>query len=146
VGRRPLESRTIHPAREFGLLEDLEGFSISPLQWGPPAEECLDPNIRLPLNAASVVREDILATAHAILQSDLVITVDSMIAHLAGTLRRPVWVLLRFDADWRWLLDRADSPWYPTMRLFRQHSPGDWSRPLRLVHQELATLLHEKAA
>lgn len=57
---------------------------------------------------------------------DLVITIDNSTAHLAGALGVPVWVLLPFAPDWRWLLDREDSPWYPTMRLFRQPKPGDW--------------------
>lgn len=58
---------------------------------------------------------------------DLVITVDSMPAHLAGALGVPVWTLLLTEADWRWMEDRVDSPWYPTMRLFRQQSDGDWA-------------------
>ena len=57
---------------------------------------------------------------------DLVITVDTAAAHLAGALGKPVWILNRFDTDWRWLLERTDSPWYPTARLFRQDKPGDW--------------------
>jgi hypothetical protein len=56
---------------------------------------------------------------------DLVISVDTAVAHLAGALGTTVWLLNRFDACWRWFLDRADSPWYPTMRLFRQSKPGD---------------------
>ena len=70
--------------------------------------------------------EDFAATAALIQQLDLVITVDSAVAHLAGALGKPVWVLMATPADWRWLLDRTDSPWYPTMRLFRQAAPGDW--------------------
>ena len=65
---------------------------------------------------------DVLDTATDMLTMDLVISVDTMTAHLAGALALPVWVLLPFEADWRWLLDRTDSPWYPTMRLFRQAS------------------------
>jgi hypothetical protein len=65
------------------------------------------------------------AAAAAMLDLDLVITVDSMVAHLAGSLARPVWVLLKHEADWRWMEGDA-SPWYPTLRLFRQPSPGDW--------------------
>ena len=57
---------------------------------------------------------------------DLVVTCDTSIAHLAGALGRPVWVALKHDAEWRWLRGRTDSPWYPTMRLFRQSKIGDW--------------------
>jgi ADP-heptose:LPS heptosyltransferase len=65
-------------------------------------------------------------TAALIEQCDLVIAVDTSVAHLAGAIGRPVWLLLSQPADWRWLLDRTDSPWYPTMRLFRQRELGDW--------------------
>jgi hypothetical protein len=58
---------------------------------------------------------------------DLVISIDSMSAHLAGALGLPVWTLLPHDADWRWMEERDDSPWYPTMRLFRQRTPNDWA-------------------
>jgi tetratricopeptide (TPR) repeat protein len=71
---------------------------------------------------------------------DLVITVDTSVAHLAGALGSPVWVLLPWFADWRWLLDREDSPWYPSMRLFRQHVRGDWDGVLRRVQLELEAL------
>lgn len=131
---------------EFNLLHDLQGLSFSSLQWGGPADECNTADLKLTLDTSESVREDILATAHAVLRADLVITVDSMIAHLAGTLRRPVWVLLCADSDWRWLLDREDTPWYPTMRLFRQRSPGDWSAPLQRVRRELESLLATRNA
>ena len=65
-------------------------------------------------------------TAAAMMAMDLVITSDTSIAHLAGALGRPVWVALRRVPDWRWMLNRSDSPWYPTMRLFRQSVDGDW--------------------
>jgi hypothetical protein len=68
---------------------------------------------------------------------DLVITADTMAAHLAGALGLPVWILLPFCADWRWMLDRQDTPWYPNARLFRQRSRGDWTTVMADVEQEL---------
>jgi Flp pilus assembly protein TadD len=75
----------------------------------------------------SVGFADFLATAGAVAKMDLVITVDTAITHLAGALGRPVWTLLPFAPDWRWLLDRQDTPWYPTMRLFRQTQRNQWA-------------------
>ena len=71
---------------------------------------------------------------------DLVITIDNSTAHLAGALGIPVWVLLPHIPDWRWLLDRIDSPWYPTIRLFRQPAPGDWKSVLARVEEQLGLL------
>ena len=68
-----------------------------------------------------------LDTAAVIMCCDLVITSDTAVAHLAGALGVETWLALRYVPDWRWMLDREDSPWYPTMRLFRQTSDGDWS-------------------
>jgi hypothetical protein len=72
---------------------------------------------------------------------DLVIAADTAMAHLAGALGRPVWILLPFAADWRWLTDRADSPWYPTARLYRQERPGDWDAVLARVGDDLRNWL-----
>ena len=81
------------------------------------------------------------ATADALAEVDLVITVDTAMAHLAGALGRPVWTLLAFAPDWRWRLERVDTPWYPTMRLFRQPAPNDWAGAFRAVRRALAARL-----
>jgi hypothetical protein len=82
--------------------------------------------------------DDMMETAALVAASDLIVTIDTMIAHLAGAMGRPVWLLLKADADWRWMAGRADSPWYPSMRLFRQSHPGDWSLPVANLAIELA--------
>ena len=69
----------------------------------------------------------------------MVITTDTAVAHLAGALGKPVWLLLGFVPAWRWLLNREDSPWYPTMRLFRQRQPGAWDDVVQRVCRELGT-------
>ena len=71
--------------------------------------------------------DDVTECARVMKALDLVVTVDSMPAHLAGALGVPVWTLLHADADWRWMEGREDSPWYPTMRLLRQHAAGEWA-------------------
>ena len=81
--------------------------------------------------------DDFSDTAAAIVALDLIITVDTSVAHLAGALGRPVWVMLPYALDWRWLREREDSPWYPTMRLFRQIKPGDWDSVLTRLPVEL---------
>jgi hypothetical protein len=80
---------------------------------------------------------DFADTAAFLANMDLVICVDTAVAHLAGALGKPVWLLLPTASDWRWLTDRADSPWYPTMRLFRQEVPGDWTTPIMRVAESL---------
>ena len=85
---------------------------------------------------------DFADTAAIVERLDLVITVDTAVAHLAGALGRPVWVMLGYAADWRYLTDRDASPWYPSMRLFRQAAPGDWMS----VTQQIASALQERAA
>jgi tetratricopeptide (TPR) repeat protein len=80
-------------------------------------------------------------TAAAMSSLDLIVTSDTSIAHLAGALGRPTWVALQHVPDWRWLLDRDDSPWYPTMRLFRQQTPGDWGSAFRGMAVELDAIL-----
>ena len=104
------------------------------LQHGPKHIEAA---ARRWLRYAGEQSSDILDTAADLMNVDLLIAVDTMAAHLAGALGRPVWVLLKHDADWRWMMARCDSPWYPTMRLFRQPQPGDWATPLESMAAEL---------
>jgi hypothetical protein len=83
---------------------------------------------------------DFAETAAAVCHLDLVISVDTSVAHLAGALGRPTWLLLRDPPEWRWLLAREDSPWYPTARLFRQRCAGDWPGVVREVAAALAQM------
>jgi len=96
------------------------------------------PSALLPYPLLSA-QHDFADTAAAISCTDLIITVDTSVAHLAGAMGHAVWILLPFSPDWRWLLGRADSPWYPSMRLFRQPALGDWDSVLAAV----ASALHE---
>jgi tetratricopeptide (TPR) repeat protein len=89
---------------------------------------------------------DFSDTAALIENLDLIISVDTAVAHLAGALGKPVWTLLPFVPDWRWLLDREDSPWYPTMRLFRQQTQGDWRPVIARVLAELKDRVRMKDA
>jgi tetratricopeptide (TPR) repeat protein len=121
--RRSLSSDLLAP------LWQVEGVRWFGLQFDQPCPEGVED---LTGNIA-----DFADTAAAIAALDLVIAVDSAVAHLSGALGRPTWVLLHHAADWRWLLGRADSPWYAGMRLYRQKRPGDWTAVMRAVAQDL---------
>jgi Flp pilus assembly protein TadD len=87
--------------------------------------------------------QDFLATASAVGKMDLVISVDTSVAHLAGALAKPVWTLIQYSPDWRWFLDRADTPWYPTMRLFRQAQRNQWGPVVQQAAEALRRRLEE---
>jgi hypothetical protein len=119
-------------------LLQIEGISCYSLQLGPAREE-----LSAAAYAGKVVDltdgiKDFADTAALVEQLDLVISVDTAVAHLAGALGKPVWILLPYASDWRWLRERDDSPWYPTARLFRQASPGGWDEPIGRVVKALA--------
>jgi hypothetical protein len=99
-----------------------------------------------PIDDLSPFLTDFGETAAAICHLDLVITVETAVAHLAGALGRPVWVPLAFVPAWRWLLGRQDSPWYPTMRLYRQTTPGDWTTVVQALADALARMVDDRAA
>jgi hypothetical protein len=124
--RRSIAIETLLP------LLRLEGVRWFSLQVGERAADLA----RLPGGLVTDLSPDLIdfaETAAVIGNLDLVIAVDTASAHLAGALGRPAWVLLRARPDWRWLLEREDSPWYPSLRLFRQHRPGDWEEVVRRV-------------
>ena len=125
---------------DFAPLIELPGTEFVSFQVGPRARE-LRAGWRGLVGAAGTELTAFEATADALMEVDLVITVDTALAHLAGALGRPVWTLLAFAPDWRWLLGRSDTPWYPTMRLFRQPRPNDWAGAFRAVRAELAARL-----
>ena len=108
------------------------------LQLGDAAHDPARAGTENKLADLSPLMDDFASTAALIEQLDLVITVDTAVAHLAGALGKPTWLLLSAAPDWRWMLGRADSPWYPSMRLFRQAKLGDWSEPLAQLSEELA--------
>ena len=131
-------SRSI-PARELAPLASFGGrCSFFSLQQGPEAARLCD--LPLPIASLSEQTSEILHAASALLQADLLLTVDTFIAHLAGSLGRPVWLMLQHRADWRWQDDVSASPWYPTMRIFRQPRAGDWSGLMRQLVPALAAL------
>ncbi|MFI5020207.1 MAG: GNAT family N-acetyltransferase [Alphaproteobacteria bacterium] len=123
----------------FARLRPL--LAAAPVRWlslqtGPRAHDLvgLAPGLVTDLSEALTDFEE---SAACVLNLDLVITVDTALAHLAGALAKPAWVLLPFIPDWRWQLEREDSPWYPTLRLFRQPAPGEWESVVRRVAEEL---------
>ena len=121
---------------DMAPLLEVPGCSFVSLQLGPPAGQ-MQALREAPLHDVSARMTDWAATADLVAGLDLVITVDTAVAHLAGALGRPVWMLNRFDSCWRWFLDREDSPWYPTMRQFRQRRRGDWAAVIERVGDAL---------
>ena len=121
------------PSLQVSLIE------LQCLQFGSDRDQ-LNPWIHMDgITDWSSSLQDFSDTAHIVSQLDLVISIDSAVAHLAGALNRPTWLLLPYNADFRWLRDRNDSPWYPSMRLFRQTARNDWSS----VVEQLNTALNE---
>jgi hypothetical protein len=121
--------------KELLPLFETEGIQWVSLQKEIPLSDRAPVDVSEHLKQVSL--DDFAATAEQALNLDLVISVDTSVAHLAGALNVPVWILLARASDWRWLLDRDDSPWYPSARLFRQRQAGDWNEVIRQVREEL---------
>jgi tetratricopeptide (TPR) repeat protein len=139
------EFRSI-PLAQFGGIARARGVQVYSLQFGPGSEQLQAVAADWPVVELGQRLGDFYRTAAFIRNLDLVISCDSAPVHLAGALGVPVWLALAFAADWRWLVDRTDSPWYPTMRIFRQSRPGDWESAFRQIEQELARLVESKSA
>jgi tetratricopeptide (TPR) repeat protein len=136
-----VDRRRSIPLSRLAALGTVPGVSLVSLQKGPPADQAKPPPPGMVLHDWTDELWDFADTAALIDGLDLVISVDTSVVHLAGALGKSVWVLNRYDACWRWLHGRTDSPWYPTARLFCQPSYGDWDS----VVAEAAAALRELA-
>jgi hypothetical protein len=134
------------PIEQLAPLTNLEGTTFYSLQMGPPANQLkrLGPCVRI--IDLQDEQKDFADTAAIVANLDLVISIDTSVVHLAGAMGKPVWVLLCKSADWRWLLEREDSPWYPTARLFRQSMLGNWQEVMTRVERELRELIARTTA
>ena len=127
--------------KQFAPLSVIENLSLIPLQKGPAVGQIADAGFPLSSLGDGYQKGDWLDTAAIVSQLDLVISPDSSIAHLAGALAKPVWIALPRPAEWRWMRDRTDSPWYPTARLFRQDQLGDWGPVFTRMSKSLSDLV-----
>lgn len=133
----PLRSCRLADLAPLAELQDITFFS---LQMDEASREALSPPPGMNLVDLTAHIGDFADTAALIAHLDLVITIDTSVAHLAGALRKPTFVLLPHVSDWRWMLKRSDSPWYPTMRLFRQAVRGDWREAVQEMAAAIAGL------
>lgn len=128
------------PLRHFAALTKIKGVKLYGLQKGPAVRQIEELAADTAVTSLGEEFEDFADTAGAIENMDLVISVDTSVLHLAGAMGKAVWALLPFVPDWRWMLQRQDSPWYPTMRLFRQDRQGDWPG----LFEQVARMLHKQ--
>ena len=124
---------------DFRPLASVSGVALLALQKGPKTDQAGAYYGRAPLINIGAEIEDYDDTMAILDNLDLLVTVDTSVAHLAGAMARPVWIMLPRAPDWRWLLDRAETPWYPTLRLFRQTTVRRWDDVAQAIAAELAT-------
>ncbi|MGB8599552.1 MAG: tetratricopeptide repeat protein, partial [Burkholderiales bacterium] len=129
---------------DFSKLATIPGIKWYSIQKGKPESQALAPPHGMELINLSGDIRDFSDTAAIIDNLDLAISVDTSVVHLAGAMDKPAWVLLAFNPDWRWLLDRSDSPWYPSLTLFRQKQFGDWDSVFEQVYQSLTALVKQR--
>jgi tetratricopeptide (TPR) repeat protein len=127
----------------FAPLTTIDNMCLFGLQKGKASTQMEETTGILPIINISKEFDDFTDTAAAIENLDLVISVDTSVLHLAGAMGKPVWALLPYAPEWRWMLNRRDSPWYPTMRLFRQKEWGQWEPVFNQVAQELKTIVQK---
>jgi hypothetical protein len=125
---------------QLNALAGVPGVSFVSLQKGAPAAQVRSAPAGFVIHDWTDELGDFADTAALIEALDLVISVDTSVIHLAGALAKPAWMFNRCDSEWRWLLGRDDSPWYPTLRQFRQTRPGDWASVVTRMSRELAGL------
>ena len=123
---------------DFAPLANAQGVTFYSLQHTAGAEQAKSPPPGMNFVDLADELPTFSDTAAVVESLDLMISVDTAVIHLAGAMAKPVWTLIHYSPDWRWMLEREDSPWYPTMRLFRQKVYGDWSEVVRRVAVELA--------
>ncbi len=126
------------PLSYFETLKHVTGVDWFSLQVGPGADQLANAPFPITDLGCSFDPDSLEDLAGALVNLDLVITVDTAVAHLAGALAVPVWTLLPYVPDWRWLMHRQDSPWYPTMRLCRQKHFGDWNGVIAELAREVS--------
>jgi tetratricopeptide (TPR) repeat protein len=140
VTARAVDRRRSMTLAHLSPLAGMPSVSFVSLQKGAPAAQIKSAPAGLAIHDWTDDLKDFADTAALIEALDLVISVDTSVVHLAGALAKPVWMFNRFDSEWRWLLGREDSPWYPTLRQFRQSRPGDWASAVAYMAAELADL------
>jgi hypothetical protein len=133
------------PLTRFEPIARISGVRLFSLQKGFGAEQ-LEGGVSFPITELGSRLLDLTDTAAVLANLDLLICPDTSPAHLAGALGVPVWVALPFACDWRWLADREDSPWYPTLRLYRQERQGDWDPVFERITSDLAQLVRDLPA